>query len=86
VPLQGGPDLMFIAVAGAVIGGTSLFGGVGSVTGAFIGVAVLIILRTGLNIIGVSPFTFDLITGLAIIAAMIVNVQVARLRNLGRLQ
>jgi simple sugar transport system permease protein len=86
VPLQGGPDLMFIAVAGAVIGGTSLFGGVGSVTGAFIGVAVLIILRTGLNIIGVSAFTFDLITGLAIIAAMIVNVQVARLRNLGRLQ
>jgi len=86
VPLQGGPDLMFIAVAGAVIGGTSLFGGVGSAFGAFIGVAVLIILRTGLNIIGVSAFTFDLITGLAIIAAMIVNVQVARLRNLGRLQ
>ena len=31
VPLQGGPDLMFLAVAGAVIGGTSLFGGVGTV-------------------------------------------------------
>jgi simple sugar transport system permease protein len=86
VPLQGGPDLMFIAVAGAVIGGTSLFGGVGTVIGSFIGVAVLIILRTGLTIIGVSAFTFDLITGLAILAAMIVNVQVARLRNLGRLQ
>ena len=86
VPLQGGPDLMFLAVAGAVIGGTSLFGGVGTVMGSFIGVAVLIILRTGLNIIGVSAFTFDLITGLAILASMIANVQVARLRNLGRLQ
>jgi simple sugar transport system permease protein len=86
VPLQGGPDLMFLAVAGAVIGGTSLFGGVGTVIGSFIGVGVLIILRTGLNIIGVSAFTFELITGLAIIASMIVNVQVARLRNLGRLQ
>jgi simple sugar transport system permease protein len=86
VPLQGGPDLMFLAVAGAVIGGTSLFGGVGTVVGGFIGVAVLIILRTGLNIIGVSAFTFDLITGLAILASMIANVQVARLRNLGRLQ
>jgi simple sugar transport system permease protein len=86
VPLQGGPDLMFLAVAGAVIGGTSLFGGVGTVIGSFIGVGVLIILRTGLNIIGVSAFTFDLITGLAILASMIVNVQVARLRNLGRLQ
>ena len=69
-----------------MIGGTSLFGGVGTVIGSFIGVAVLIILRTGLTIIGVSAFTFDLITGLAILAAMIVNVQVARLRNLGRLQ
>jgi simple sugar transport system permease protein len=61
VPLQGGPDIMFLAVAGAVIGGTSLFGGQGTVIGSFIGV-------------------------LAILAAMIVNVQVARLRNLGRLQ
>jgi len=86
VPLQGGPDIMFLAVAGAVIGGTSLFGGVGSVIGGFIGVAVLVILRTGFNIIGVSAFTFDLIIGLAIIASMVVNVQVARLRNLGRLQ
>ena len=67
VPLQGGPDLMFVAVAGAVIGGTSLFGGSGSVIGAFIGVAVLVILRTGFNIIGVSAFTFDLIIGIAII-------------------
>jgi simple sugar transport system permease protein len=86
VPLQGGPDLMFLAVAGAVIGGTSLFGGSGSVIGAFIGVAVLVILRTGFSIIGVSAFTFDLIIGIAIIASMVVNVQVARLRNLGKLQ
>jgi simple sugar transport system permease protein len=86
VPLQGGPDLMFLAVAGAVIGGTSLFGGQGSVIGAFIGVAVLVILRTGFSIIGVSAFTFELILGIAIIASMVVNVQVARLRNLGRLQ
>jgi len=86
VPLQGGADLMFLAVAGAVIGGTSLFGGSGSIIGAFIGVAVLVILRTGFNIIGVSAFTFDLIIGIAIILSMIVNVQVARLRNLGKLQ
>ena len=86
VPLQGGPDLMFLAIAAAVIGGTSLFGGSGSIMGAFIGVAVLVILRTGFNIIGVSAFTFDLIIGIAIILSMIANVQVARLRNLGKLQ
>jgi simple sugar transport system permease protein len=86
VPLQGGPDLMFLAVAGAVIGGTSLFGGVGTVVGAFIGVGVIIILRTGLNIIGVNAFDFDMIIGIAILVSMIANVQVARLRNLGKLQ
>jgi simple sugar transport system permease protein len=85
-PLQGGPDIMFLAVAGAVIGGTSLFGGSGSVVGAFFGVAVLIILQTGLNVIGVSVFTYYIIIGLAILAAMIANVQLARLRNLGKLQ
>jgi simple sugar transport system permease protein len=85
-PLQGGTDLMFLAVAGAVIGGTSLFGGVGTVVGGFIGVGVLIILRTGLNIIGEPPWQFFSIIGIAIIVSMIGNVQVARLRNLGRLQ
>jgi simple sugar transport system permease protein len=85
-PLQGGPDIMFAAVAGAVIGGTSLFGGAGSVIGAFFGVAVLIILQTGLNVLGVSVFTYYIIIGLAILAAMVANVQLARLRNLGRLQ
>lgn len=86
VPLQGGPDYMFLAVAGAVIGGTSLFGGVGTVVGSFIGVAVLFILQTGLNIIGVGPETYYIIIGLAILAAMVANVQIARLRNLGKLQ
>jgi ribose transport system permease protein len=81
-----GESLTLPAIAAVLIGGTSLFGGVGTVVGSFIGVAVLIILRTGLNIIGVSAFTFDLITGIAILASMIANVQVARLRNLGRLQ
>ena len=44
---------------------------------------MLVILRTGFNIIGVSAFTFDLIIGIAIIVSMIVNVQVARLREPG---
>jgi simple sugar transport system permease protein len=85
-PNGGGSDLMFLAVAGAVIGGTSLFGGVGTAIGAFVGVLVLIILQTGLNIIGQPPWEFYLITGIAIISAMAANVQIARLRNLGKLQ
>ncbi len=86
VPLQGGPDMMFFAVAGAVIGGTSLFGGVGTVIGSFIGVGVLIILQTGFSILGLNAFTFPIVIGLAILASMVATVQVARVRNLGRLQ
>lgn len=86
VPLQGGPDMMFFAVAGAVIGGTSLFGGVGTVVGSFFGVGVLMILQTGFNILGFNAFDFPIIIGIAILLSMVATVQFARLRNLGRLQ
>ena len=72
VPLQGS-ELMFFAVAAAVIGGTALFGGSGTVIGAFLGALVLGMLRDGLSIEGVSAFTFNIVLGAAIIAAMILN-------------
>ena len=50
------------------------------------GVAMKVEVGTGLNIIGEPPWVFALITGIAIIVAMGANVQIARLRNLGRLQ
>lgn len=85
-PLQGGADIMFLAVAAAVIGGTSLLGGSGTVLGAFVGVLVLTVLQNGFNILGVNAFDFDLIIGLAILASMVMNIQIARLRNVGGLQ
>jgi simple sugar transport system permease protein len=85
-PLQGGPDIMFLAVAAAVIGGTSLLGGSGTVIGAFFGVLVLVVLQNGFNILGVNAFNFDLIIGLAILVSMVLNIQISRLRTLGRLQ
>jgi simple sugar transport system permease protein len=85
-PLQGGTDIMFLAVAGAVIGGTSLMGGSGTVLGAFLGVTVLVVLQNGFNILGVSAYNFDLILGIAILASMVLNIQVERLKNLGRLR
>jgi simple sugar transport system permease protein len=85
LPLQGGPDIMFVAVAAAVIGGTSLMGGSGTIIGGFLGVCVLGILNIGFTILGVSAFNFDLIIGLAILGSMILNVQLERLKRLGRL-
>jgi simple sugar transport system permease protein len=82
-PLAGGPNIMFAAIAAAVIGGTALAGGIGTVTGAFIGACVLGILRDGFTLQGVSAFTFDLILGLAILAAMVLDIYVRRVRTRG---
>lgn len=83
-PLAGGTDIMFAAVAGAVIGGTALNGGSGTVFGALLGVLVISILKDGFTILGVNAFEFDLILGAAILVAMIFNVRLQLLRKAGR--
>lgn len=79
-PLAGGSNLMFYGVAAAVIGGTALAGGSGTVIGAFLGALVLGVLRDGFTIKGISSFTFNMILGAAIIASMVLNVGANRLR------
>ncbi len=83
-PLAGGPDIVLLCIASAVIGGTALLGGVGTVTGACLGALVLTILRNGFTLQGISAYTFNIILGIAILVAMILNVYVARLRGAGR--
>ncbi len=83
-PLVGGPDIVLLCIAAAVIGGTALLGGVGTVTGAFLGALVLVILRNGFTLQGISAYTYNIILGVAILFAMILNVYVARLRGAGR--
>jgi simple sugar transport system permease protein len=83
-PLAGGTDVMFRAVAAAVIGGTALAGGSGTVAGAFLGALVLATIFDGFTLLGVSAFTFDMILGAAILLAMILNVYLARLRRAGK--
>jgi ribose/xylose/arabinose/galactoside ABC-type transport system permease subunit len=61
----------FVAIAAVVIGGVSLFGGVGSlVPGTLIGVLFLVVVENGLNLAGVSPFAFPFVTGALILVAM----------------
>jgi simple sugar transport system permease protein len=83
-PLAGGPDIVLLCIAAAVIGGTALLGGVGTVTGAFLGALVLVVLRNGFTLQGISAYTYNIILGVAILIAMILNVYVARLRGAGR--
>jgi simple sugar transport system permease protein len=84
-PLQGGTSIMFYAVAAAVIGGTSLFGGSGTIIGAALGVLVLAVLNLGFTLQGISAYTFDLVLGIAIIVSMAFNVNLERFRQSGRL-
>jgi simple sugar transport system permease protein len=83
--LQGGFPIMFYAVAAAVIGGTSLFGGSGTIIGAALGVLVLAVLNLGFTLQGISAYTFDLVLGIAIIVSMAFNVTLERIRQSGRL-
>jgi ribose transport system permease protein len=55
------------AIAAAVIGGTSLSGGVGTISGTLIGAFVIGILRNGLNMGGVSAFVQQIIIGVVIL-------------------
>jgi len=75
---------MFYSVAAAVIGGTAMLGGSGTMIGAFLGAAVLAVLTNGFNVIGVSAYPLQIFFGGAILIAMIANVQFARLRGEGR--
>ncbi|PRY04086.1 ABC transporter permease [Paraburkholderia sp. BL25I1N1] len=58
------------AIASAVIGGTSLMGGVGTISGTAIGAFVIGVLRNGLNMNGVSSFVQQIIIGLVILGTV----------------
>ncbi len=82
-PLAGGSEIMFMAIASAVIGGTLLTGGSGTVIGALIGALALGILQDGFTLNGVSAFTFDMILGAAILLTMAFNVRLTMWRERG---
>jgi ribose transport system permease protein len=62
-------------IAGVVIGGTSLFGGYGSILGSVIGVFIPATLQNGFVIIGVQPFWQQVVVGAVLIAAVYVDQQ-----------
>ena len=61
------------AIASTVIGGTSLSGGVGTVTGVLIGATIMGIIRNGLVLMQVSPYWQDFIIGGIIVLAAVVD-------------
>ncbi|MFF1720024.1 ABC transporter permease [Streptomyces sviceus] len=61
------------SITAVVLGGTSLFGGRGSVLGTFIGVLIVGVFRNGLQLMGVASIYQTLITGVLVILAVTVD-------------
>jgi len=61
------------AIAAAVIGGASLMGGIGSISGTLIGAFIIGVLRNGLNMAGVSAFIQQIVIGFVVILAVYID-------------
>ncbi len=67
------------AIAAVIIGGTSLTGGRGSIIGTLLGACIIGVLANGLILIGVGDFVRQIITGVVIILAVVVDAYRMRL-------
>ena len=80
-PLAGN-GLELDAIAAVVIGGASLYGGRGSIIGTLLGVLIMVMIRNGLNLMGVSPFWQGTAIGsiiiIALLAERLINMRSAR--------
>lgn len=61
------------AIAAVVLGGTSLTGGKGRIVGTFIGVLTIGVLNNGLNLLGVSSFYQQVVKGIVILIAVLID-------------
>jgi len=72
------------AIAAVIIGGTSLNGGRGSLIGTFLGACLIGVLADGLILIGIGDFVRQMITGVVIILAVILDSYRARIADRAR--
>ncbi len=69
----GGSNLLLNSIAAAVIGGTSLFGGSGKISSAFLGALVIASIENGMGLLGLSAGVKFVITGLVLLVAVLVD-------------
>jgi inositol transport system permease protein len=62
------------AIAATVIGGTSLTGGVGRITGTVIGTIILGVMTSGFTFLRVDAFYQEIVKGVIIVAAVVIDV------------
>jgi D-xylose transport system permease protein len=78
---SGTTDTNLTAIAAAVIGGTSLFGGRGSAYSALLGIVVLQAIQTGLNLVGVDSSVRYMVTGAVLLLAVAIDSVSRRMRS-----
>jgi ribose transport system permease protein len=74
----------FLAIAAAVLGGTSLFGGRGSLWAPVVGAVLITTVQNGLVMVNANPYAYPVVTGSVIFVAALVDS--LRLRTMARLE
>jgi ribose transport system permease protein len=69
-PSAGSGNELFYSIAAAVVGGVSLFGGIGSIPGALLGAVLIATVSNGMNVVGVPSYWQPLVIGLIILAGV----------------
>ena len=77
----GGGNLMLNAIAAAVIGGTSLFGGVGFVMSALLGGLIIAAVENGMGLLGLPSGVKFVVNGLVLLAAVLIDALSRRRRE-----
>lgn len=72
-PTAGSGTEQFYSIASAVVGGVSLFGGVGTILGAFLGAILIAEVSNGMNVIGVSSYWQPLVIGAIILVGVLID-------------
>ena len=68
-----GDPLLLSSIAAVIIGGASMFGGQGSVSGTLIGALIIAVMTTGLVMLNVQPFWQYIVVGVIVILAVLID-------------
>lgn len=82
-PMQG-TGLELQCIGAVVIGGTSLFGGSGTIIGTCVGSILLGMIDSGLSMLGVPAYWFEGLVGLLIVVVVVLNVRLGRTKSMRR--
>lgn len=78
---SGGGELFLIAIAAAVVGGTSLYGGRGSAWSALIGILIIQSIANGLTLIDLDASARNIATGVVLVLAVTIDTLLSRRRS-----